>query len=352
MSAPLPTGAGGAQEDDDVQGAGGAGGVQDPFASKGLQRTPAKAEEKVVPAQGPAFQALDPRPISGSAAATGAVPRTSGFVPRPGAFRPVSTGPTLVQIPPDMDAQEFLANYELGREEELALGARYRSADAASPVNRNLNVSGFVTPGRLQALAFSPANYNSPSLNLVGGYDLTRVLREERRRQDTSRRVIDNTRLAEALMEQQRLDQTADEENRILRENLEQVANILEPVLGQQAAAANAATAAAPAANVGGVNPQKAGREAINVNLEGVQAALNIQQERVNRAEEARRNPAASGRSSTLEESLLGPFMNIQRVLGRLNNPATRDDPGVQARNVASVGLRPICGSPQHSMYV
>jgi hypothetical protein len=80
-----------------------------------------------------------------------------------------------------------------------------------------------------------------------------------------------------------------------------------------------------------------AGREAINVNLEGVQAALNIQQERVNRAEEARRNPAASGRSSTLEESLLGPFMNIQRVLGRLNNPATRDDPAVQARNVASL---------------
>jgi len=143
-------------------------------------------------------------------------------------------------------------------------------------------------------------------------------------------------------MEQQRLDQTADEENRILRENLEQVADILEPVLGQQAAAANAATAAAaaaaaPAANVGGVNPQNAGREAINVNLEGVQAALNIQQERVNRAEEARRNPAASGRSSTLEESLLGPFMNIQRVLGRLNNPATRDDPAVQARNVASL---------------
>ena len=87
----------------------------------------------------------------------------------------------------------------------------------------------------------------------------------------------------------------------------------------------------------GGVNPQNAGREAINVNLEGVQAALNIQQERVNRAEEARRNPAASGRSSTLEESLLGPFMNIQRVLGRLNNPATRDDPAVQARNVASL---------------
>jgi len=257
MSAPLPTGAGGAQEDDDVQGAGGAGGVQDPFAPKGLQRTPAKAEEKVVPAQGPAFQAVDPRPISGGAAATGAVPRTSGFVPRPGAFRPVSTGPTLVQIPPDMDAQEFLANYELGREEELPLGAGYRSADAASPVNRNLNVSGFVTPGRLQALAFSPANFNSPSLNLVGQYDLTRALREERRRQDTSRRVIDNTRLAEALMEQQRLDQTADEENRILRENLEQVADILEPVLGQQAAAANAATAAAataaaPAANVGG----------------------------------------------------------------------------------------------------
>jgi hypothetical protein len=67
-----------------------------------------------------------------------------------------------------MDAQEFLANYELGREEELPLGAGYRSADAPSPVNRNLNVSGFVTPGRLQALAFSPANFNSPSLNLVG----------------------------------------------------------------------------------------------------------------------------------------------------------------------------------------
>jgi hypothetical protein len=226
-----------------------------------------------------------------------------------------------------MDVGEFIANYELGGGSSPPLGARSAGAPS-SPVNRNLNIAGFQTPGNLdrsQVIPFTPANFNSPSLNLVGGYELTRAVRDEIRRQDTSRRVTDNTRMAEALMQQQRLNQEVEEERRVMRENLQQVSDILEPALGAGAAAVRAA-----AANAAGGN----GRPSITVDLQGIEDDLNRQQQRVERAEEARRTGGASGRSSTMEETLVGSFLGIQKVLGMLNNPATRDNPEVQARNV------------------
>ncbi len=111
---------------------------------------------------------------------TGATPRARLYVPQPGPFRPVSTGPGGAQIPAGMDVGEFIANYELGGGNSPPLGARSAGAPS-SPVNRNLNIAGFQTPGNLdrsQVIPFTPANFNSPSLNLVGGYELTRAVRD------------------------------------------------------------------------------------------------------------------------------------------------------------------------------
>jgi hypothetical protein len=248
----------------------------------------------------------------------------------PVGLRPVSTGPGYKSRQSELfPSLGTLRRFELGNPDPPPLGTRTSRGAAARSVASNLD-NTFVFGGQ----DFEDNDWTTPSLNLVGNnyasqVDLRRRVLEEQRRQNTEDNIDQAIQLSRVMLDMKRREQELKAEKEELAARKEAVNNLVATAEKQLREGTRLMPAAA-------ADKEKSSQPPVTVSLEGVRKDLKAQEKRVRKAQKSYDKAAAGSSSSSTVggDTLVAPFVNLTKVVNRLNDPEARNDPAVLERNL------------------